>query len=190
MNLKKQILAAFAAAKNEHERGLVLSEVASARHEIRVEYLAADPALRAAVAELESLLELITRGRYTIAECDPFVPDAGRVAPLVGIAGHIAMLLAIRSNRRADAHAELRGWSVHASRIECAREATVRRHAGSARPRSPDGMTGFVQAPDPLSIKCAICGANVGVYCGGAASSCAGSEPAQKEIIGHEDGGA
>lgn len=161
MSLKNQILTAWAAATNEHERGLVLEEISAARREIAIEYLWAEPALRRAISEMEMQLEHIMRGKYSIAPLKPRQPGGGgpHHAPLVGLAGCIAMLLAVRAESSDRIHAELRGWCVHENRVLDAIEA--RRHL--AKPTN--GMTGYVDPVDPLSVPCTICRAPIGVKC-------------------------
>lgn len=75
MDIKNIILKAWENAKNEHERGLILEQIESARHEIRIEYLWSEPELRSAIASLESKLTSIMRGGYSIAEINPYESD-------------------------------------------------------------------------------------------------------------------
>ncbi len=159
MSLKNDILAMWKACKNEHERGELLSQIEAARHEIRIEYLWAEPQLRNAIEELESKLTSIMRGGYEIARHNMYEPDPGREAPLVGVAGHIAMLLALRADHKARMHRELLGSVVHENRIEDALE--FRHHP--AKPSA--GFTSYVYPVEPLTVACRICKAPVGTKC-------------------------
>jgi hypothetical protein len=159
MSLKNDILAAWARCKNEHERGEILGQIEAARHEIRIEYLWGESELRLAIADLEGSLTSIMRGKYSIAPLKVTEADTGRTAPLVGAAGHIAMLLAIRADRMQRQLQELKGEGVHECRIHDALEA--RKHP--AKPM--DGGTGYVYPVDPLTIDCMICKAPKGTKC-------------------------
>ena len=163
MGLKNIILTAWAACTNEHERGEVLDQIDAARREIRIQYLWAEPELRKALEALEAELTSVMRGRVHIARVPLFEHGDGsgpRHAPIVGLAGTVAMLLAVRANHEAEMQRELRGAVVHASRFEDAREA--RRHP--ARPMGPS-FTGYVEPVDPLSVPCLICRAGIGTKC-------------------------
>ncbi len=160
MSLKNDILALWAKCSNEAERSAVLSEIESARHEIAIEYLWAEPALMKAIAELESSLTSIMRGSYSIASTNNFRHDGnGREAPLVGKAGYIAMLLAMRAYHRDRMHAELSDWGSHANRLQ---DAIEQKHH-CAKPI--DGCTSYVYEADPLTVECRICKAPKGVKC-------------------------
>ncbi len=151
MSIKNDILAAWARCSNEHERGEVLGQIESARREIQIEYLWGEPELRLAIAELEGQLTSIMRKSYSIAPLKVYETDTGRIAPLVGAAGHIAMLLALRADHMQRMHQELKGYGFHECRIQDALEART-------HPAKPmEGFTGYVYPVDPLTVACLIC---------------------------------
>lgn len=165
-SLKNEILRQWAACSTEVQRTHVLHQIKGARHEIRAEYLHAEPELRDTIAALESLLTSIMRGTYSIGACDITRSSSEgrdmysqREAPLVGLAGHIAALVYLRAEQGRRAHAEWGGWHVHEQRVLDAMQARK-------LPATPgSGFTGYVQPIDPVSVDCRICKATIGVKC-------------------------
>lgn len=166
MSLKNEILRRWVQCQNEHERDNVLAEIEAARHEIRIEYLWAHPELRRAISAMENKLTGIMRGSYRIPPVQSLShqdekPDGSsqREAPLVGLAGYIAMLLAMQAEFKERQHAELREWGSHACR---AHDAMAIRHH-HAKPT--DGTTTYVTPVDALTVPCPICKVDTGVKC-------------------------
>lgn len=161
MTIKDIILEAWASCKNEEERGKVLGQIDAARHEIRYEYLWAEPELLRTIALLENKLDGIMRGQYRIAPVELNRHDCGcgREAPLVGLAGYVAMLLAMRAEQRARIGSEVSGSVTHAARLGDA----IKARSAPARPGR--GMTTYMEPPSSTSVGCRICQAAAGDPC-------------------------
>lgn len=160
MSIRNDILAAWAACANDAERHAVLGQIESAKHEIRTERLWHSPSLRMAVADMDQAMTSIVMGNTSIAPVGLHRDgQPGRIAPLVGLAGWIAILLAARADEMSAQHAELRGWCVHANRMEDAID------RGGPKARPGETFTAWVAGPDPLSVACRVCGVAAGAKC-------------------------
>jgi hypothetical protein len=164
VTLRDQILAAWAACKNDEERGKVLLELTGALHEVRIERLPNQGALRTAMDEMDRHMVGLTMGGYSVAWGEPWTRDRHPTrAAQIGVVLDIeaALLAEMRGRAFAELTAVQRGEPYyHAERLL---HVALAQKPGHARPM--DGYTAHVYEPRKDSAPCTICKAPTGSPC-------------------------